>query len=126
MAAIPPPSPSARRSGWNTYRAARSGCRWRDWRRHRRHLAPRATERPDSGGYRPGAGLAWAGEDIIPHLPAPRRRRKRIMDSLRIADAARGLRHVFLRDMVLNASIGVFAHEQHAPQRIRINVDLAV
>jgi 7,8-dihydroneopterin aldolase/epimerase/oxygenase len=48
------------------------------------------------------------------------------MDSLRIADAARGLRHVFLRDMVLNASIGVFAHEQHAPQRIRINVDLAV
>jgi dihydroneopterin aldolase len=48
------------------------------------------------------------------------------MDSLRIADAARGLRHVFLRDMVLNASIGVFAHEQDAPQRIRINVDLAV
>ncbi|HEY2133384.1 MAG TPA: dihydroneopterin aldolase [Acetobacteraceae bacterium] len=48
------------------------------------------------------------------------------MDSLRIADAARGLRHVFLRDMVLNASVGVFDHEQQAPQRIRINVDLAV
>jgi dihydroneopterin aldolase len=40
--------------------------------------------------------------------------------------AGRGLRHVFLRDMVLPASIGVYPHEQGASQRIRINVDLGV
>ncbi len=40
--------------------------------------------------------------------------------------AGRGVRHVFLRDMVLPASIGVYPHEQAAPQRIRINVDLGV
>ena len=40
--------------------------------------------------------------------------------------AGSGLRHVFLRDMVLPASIGVYPHERDAPQRIRINVDLAV
>lgn len=44
----------------------------------------------------------------------------------RIADAGLGIRHVFLRDMVLMASIGVYAHEHVAKQRIRINVDLAV
>ena len=48
------------------------------------------------------------------------------MDSKRIADAARGLRHVFLRDMVLSASIGVNPAERQGEQRIRINVDLAV
>ena len=48
------------------------------------------------------------------------------MDQQRIADAALGLRHVFLRDMVLLASIGVHPPEHEAPQRVRINVDLAV
>jgi dihydroneopterin aldolase len=48
------------------------------------------------------------------------------MDTLRIADAARGLRHVFLRDLTLPASIGVHPHEHAAPQRVRINVDLGV
>jgi dihydroneopterin aldolase len=48
------------------------------------------------------------------------------MESQRIADAARGLRHVFLRDMVLPASIGVHPHEERGRQRIRINVDLGV
>jgi 7,8-dihydroneopterin aldolase/epimerase/oxygenase len=48
------------------------------------------------------------------------------MDTKRIADAARGLRHVFLRDLVLPASIGVHAHEQRGQQRIRVNVDLGV
>ncbi len=43
-----------------------------------------------------------------------------------IANAARGLRHVFLRDMVLAASIGIYPHEHATPQRIRINVDLGV
>jgi 7,8-dihydroneopterin aldolase/epimerase/oxygenase len=37
-----------------------------------------------------------------------------------------GIRHVFVRDMVLTASIGIYPHEHRDPQRIRINVDLAV
>ena len=40
--------------------------------------------------------------------------------------AAAGLRRVFLRDMVLTASIGVHAFEHKDSQRIRINVDLGV
>lgn len=48
------------------------------------------------------------------------------MDKQRLADVARGLRHVFLRDLVLPASIGVYPHEHHTRQRIRINVDLGV
>ncbi|MBV9784843.1 MAG: dihydroneopterin aldolase [Acidisphaera sp.] len=48
------------------------------------------------------------------------------MDAPRIADAARGLRHVFIRDLVLSASIGVHAREKTGRQRIRINIDLGV
>ena len=48
------------------------------------------------------------------------------MESIRLADSARFLRHVFLRDMMLQASIGVYASEHEAPQRIRVNIDLAV
>jgi len=48
------------------------------------------------------------------------------MDVSRLADAQRGLRHVFLRDMVLMASVGWHDFEHHAQQRIRINVDLSV
>ncbi|MBN8889799.1 MAG: diguanylate cyclase [Rhodospirillales bacterium 70-18] len=48
------------------------------------------------------------------------------METQRIADAALGLRHVFVRDMVLPASIGVYPQEHDTPQRIRVNVDLAV
>jgi 7,8-dihydroneopterin aldolase/epimerase/oxygenase len=48
------------------------------------------------------------------------------MDSPRIASSARALRHVFLRDMVLAASIGVHPHEETATQRVRINIDLGV
>jgi 7,8-dihydroneopterin aldolase/epimerase/oxygenase len=40
--------------------------------------------------------------------------------------AGRSMRHVFLRDMLLPASIGVYPHEHATPQRIRINVDLGV
>ena len=43
-----------------------------------------------------------------------------------IASRTAGIRHVFLRDMVLTASIGVHPHEHTAPQRVRINVDLGV
>ena len=48
------------------------------------------------------------------------------MDSPRLASAAQRLRHVFLHDMILHASIGVHAHEHAARQRIRLNLDLAV
>ncbi|MDR3536696.1 MAG: dihydroneopterin aldolase [Acetobacteraceae bacterium] len=48
------------------------------------------------------------------------------METQRIASSARALRHVFLRDMILPASIGVLPHEHSAPQRVRINVDLGV
>jgi len=48
------------------------------------------------------------------------------MDTPRIASAAGALRHVFVRDLVLMASIGVHAHERTRPQRVRINLDLGV
>jgi dihydroneopterin aldolase len=48
------------------------------------------------------------------------------MDTPRIASSTRALRHVFLRDMVLSASIGIYPHEHAARQRVRINVDLGV
>jgi dihydroneopterin aldolase len=38
----------------------------------------------------------------------------------------RGLRRMFIRDLVLMASIGVYAHEHTAAQRIRVNIDLMV
>lgn len=40
--------------------------------------------------------------------------------------AAQGIRHVFLRDMVLMADIGWYPHEHGSTQRVRINVDLGV
>jgi len=48
------------------------------------------------------------------------------MDTARIADAGRSLRHVFLRDLLLQAAIGVYSTEQGRTQRIRVNVDLGV
>jgi dihydroneopterin aldolase len=44
----------------------------------------------------------------------------------RIASATARLRHVFVRDLVLQASIGIYPHEHVAQQRVRINVDLGV
>lgn len=46
--------------------------------------------------------------------------------ALRIADASRGIRHVFVRDLELDAEIGVHKHEKGRRQPIRINVDLSV
>ena len=40
--------------------------------------------------------------------------------------AAPGIRHVFLRDMVLQAHIGLYPHEHGVSQRVRINIDLGV
>ena len=48
------------------------------------------------------------------------------METPRIADAIRALRHVFIRDMMLEARIGVHPHEHGGAQRIRVNVDLGV
>lgn len=48
------------------------------------------------------------------------------MEAFRLASAAHALRHVFIRDLVLQASIGVHPHEAARTQRVRINVDLGV
>lgn len=44
----------------------------------------------------------------------------------KIADAARAIRHVFVRDLMLDAHIGVYTHEHGRTQPIRVNVDLTV
>ncbi len=49
-----------------------------------------------------------------------------VIEPLRIADAAAGLRHVFVRDLEIPCAIGVHAHEKGHTQRVRINVDLGV
>lgn len=43
-----------------------------------------------------------------------------------IASFERGIRHVFLRNLVLPASIGIYPHEHTALQRVRVNIDLGV
>jgi dihydroneopterin aldolase len=48
------------------------------------------------------------------------------MNDRRIADASRTMRHVFVRDLVLHASIGAYPHERDSPQPVRINIDLGV
>jgi len=45
---------------------------------------------------------------------------------LRIADAKRAIRHVFIRNLEVLANIGVYGHEKGKLQPVRINVDLAV
>lgn len=45
---------------------------------------------------------------------------------LRIADAKRRIRHVFVRDLELNANIGVYHREKGQMQPVRINLDLTV
>ena len=49
-----------------------------------------------------------------------------VVHPFRIADAQASIRHVFIRDLTLTALIGVHKHERKKPQRIRINLDLAV
>ena len=44
----------------------------------------------------------------------------------RIANAGKALRHVFIRDFMVECLIGVYEHEKCSPQRVRINLDLAV
>jgi len=45
---------------------------------------------------------------------------------LRIADAASRVRHVFVRDLLLDAHIGVHRHEKGRHQPVRVNIDLTV
>ena len=45
---------------------------------------------------------------------------------LRIADAKKRIRHVFVRDLELNANIGVYRREKGTLQPVRINLDLTV
>ena len=45
---------------------------------------------------------------------------------LRQPEPTARIRRVFIRDLVLDASIGVYGHEKDKKQRIRINVDLTV
>jgi dihydroneopterin aldolase len=42
------------------------------------------------------------------------------------ASAARGLRHVFIRQLTLMAQIGIHQHERQAAQRIFISINAAV
>ena len=44
----------------------------------------------------------------------------------RIANAGNALRHVFIRDFMVECLIGVYEHEKCSPQRVRVNLDLAV
>lgn len=48
------------------------------------------------------------------------------MNHLPLASATRATRRMFIRDLILNAQIGVYAHEQGRTQRVRVNLDLAV
>jgi len=45
---------------------------------------------------------------------------------LRIADSAKAIRHVFIRNLEVHAQIGIYTHEYGKVQPVRINVDLAV
>lgn len=51
---------------------------------------------------------------------------RELLEPVKIADARLRIRHVFVRDLVLMALIGVHDFEQDAPQRMRVNLDLAV
>ncbi|WP_338663743.1 dihydroneopterin aldolase [Pararoseomonas sp. SCSIO 73927] len=43
-----------------------------------------------------------------------------------IPDAARGLRRVFVRDLTVQARLGVYPKEEAAPQRVVIGIELLV
>jgi len=46
--------------------------------------------------------------------------------SIKYADALKGVRHVFVRDLMIKGSIGVYDHEKIDKQQIRVNIDLSV
>lgn len=51
---------------------------------------------------------------------------QRAKRSLFEADAVRGLAHIFVRDLAVEATVGVHEHEKRGPQPLRVSVDLTV
>ncbi|MBL4603125.1 MAG: dihydroneopterin aldolase [Emcibacteraceae bacterium] len=51
---------------------------------------------------------------------------KNNVTSIKYADASRSVRHVFVRDLLIPSSIGIYDHEKEDRQKIRINIDLCV
>ena len=51
---------------------------------------------------------------------------KKPMISHHVANAAARLRHVFVRDLEILSSIGIYEQEKLKPQRIIVNIDLSV
>ncbi|MGB8315812.1 MAG: dihydroneopterin aldolase [Aestuariivirga sp.] len=43
-----------------------------------------------------------------------------------VSNARAGLRHVFVRDLEVMATLGIYEHEKIAPQRIIVSIDLSV
>lgn len=48
------------------------------------------------------------------------------LSSHKLADAIRGIRHVFVRDLKLQATLGIYAEEKIQAQRVLVNIDMAV
>ncbi len=51
---------------------------------------------------------------------------KKPIISHHVASAKSRLRHVFVRDLVVKALIGIYPHEKKRKQRIIVNIDLSV
>jgi 7,8-dihydroneopterin aldolase/epimerase/oxygenase len=51
---------------------------------------------------------------------------KKPMISHHVASGAARLRHVFVRDLDVMATLGIYEHERTTPQRIIVNIDLSV
>ena len=49
-----------------------------------------------------------------------------VIQPLHTAELQESLRRVFVRDLMIQSSIGIHDHELNRPQRVRINLDLAV
>ncbi|MDJ0893718.1 MAG: dihydroneopterin aldolase [Alphaproteobacteria bacterium] len=50
----------------------------------------------------------------------------RLVHAQAVADQGVGIRRVLVRDMLLEARIGVHKHERDAPQQVRVNLELSV
>lgn len=53
-------------------------------------------------------------------------RKPPVIKPLHHPDTRHAIRRVFVRDLVINARVGVYEHEKKTPQRVRINLDLSV
>jgi 7,8-dihydroneopterin aldolase/epimerase/oxygenase len=51
---------------------------------------------------------------------------KKPIFSTHVASSKAMIRHVFVRDLEIMATIGIYEHEQVTPQRIIVNIDLSV